>query len=239
MQVPQNALPLAVIAAFVLVGACGHTSSRETRQVSAVEAAEARTERALLTTTVLDAHRPQVAEVEARIALGTTGAAGLTPAEAAQLRAFADTYMQAGRGNLVFSVPNGSGNTGAAQSVAQEAQRLLFAEGIDYSRMTGGAYQAAGQQVAPVVVAFSRYEARAAECVPWSQIDPRRTASNLPQARFGCAQAGNLAAMLVDPGDLLGERRDGAADADTLQRGVDQARAGELPKASGTISGGN
>jgi pilus biogenesis lipoprotein CpaD len=105
--------------------------------------------------------------------------------------------------------------------------------------MSGGAYQAAGQQVAPVVVAFIRHEARAADCPGWGEIDPRRTASNMNSPRFGCAQAGNLAAMVVDPGDLTGDRRDAPAEAARAQRGIDQMREGTLPEASGTVAGGN
>ena len=223
-----------------LVAACAHGGGpRAERQPTPAQAAERRVEQATMSTTVLDAHQPTVTQVEARIALGTTGAPGLTPAEIGQLQTFAHDFVRTGRGNIVFSVPVGSGNAAASQQITAEAQRVLFAEGVDYARMSGGAYQAAGQPVAPVVVAFIRYEARAADCPGWGELDPRRTASNMNSPRFGCAQAGNLAAMVVDPGDLTGDRRDAPGEAARGQRGVDQMREGTLPEASGTVAGGN
>lgn len=234
---------LRAVAACVLVSlvaGCAHGGApRAERQPTPAEAAERRVEQATMSTTVLDAHQPTVTQVEARIALGTTGAPGLTPAEVAQLQTFARDFVRTGRGNIVFSVPVGSGNAAASQQITAEAQRVLFAEGVDYARMAGGAYQAAGQPVAPVVVAFIRYEARAADCPGWGELDPRRTASNMNSPRFGCAQAGNLAAMVVDPGDLTGDRRETPGDAVRAQRGVDQMREGTLPEASGTVAGGN
>jgi pilus assembly protein CpaD len=232
------ALGAVLVTGLVLAG-CASTGSRHGHGApqSSADAAAARVERAMTTTTVLDAHRPTVTQVEARLALGTTGAGGLTPAEAEQLRSFGRDFVRLGRGNIVFSVPSGSANAGAAQQIVAEAQRVLFAEGVDYARMGGGAYQATGQQVAPVMVAFLRFEARAADCPPWTEIDPRKTASNLNQPRFGCAQAANLAAMIVDPGDLTGDRRDVPGDNTTQLRGIQQMRENALPSASGSVGG--
>lgn len=235
---PALLLPVVLLASAGLT-ACAHGGSQSRPQQTSAQAAADRVERAMLTTTVLDAHQPTVTQVEQRLALGTTGAGGLTPAEVEQLRLFGRDFVRVGRGTVVFSVPNGSGNAGAAQQVVAEAQRVLFAEGVDYARMGGGAYQAVGQQVAPVHVAFLRYEARAADCPAWTELDPRRTASNLNQPRFGCAQAGNLAALVVDPGDLNGDRRDVPGDATAALRGVQQMRDGSLPSASGAVAGGN
>lgn len=224
----QKAIPLTMISLALAAGSCASSSPSPAQQ---------RVERAETTTTVLDAHRPTVTQVEARLMVGTPGAPGLTPAEIEQVRAFANDYLRLGRGNVVLSVPNGSANQGAAFQVAQDVQRLMFAIGVDFSRMSGGAYQATGQGHAPVVLSFARYEARAAECTPWSEMDPRKTASNLASERFGCAQNANLAAMVVDPGDLAGDRREEPRDAQRMQVGIEAHRQGSLEKSSGSVGG--
>jgi pilus assembly protein CpaD len=75
-------------------------------------------------------------------------------------------------------------------------------------------------------------------CQPWSEFDARKTASNLSPDRFGCAQNANLAAMVSDPGDLLGDRTDTTRDAARIQFGIEKQRKGEVPAVSGTVAGG-
>jgi pilus assembly protein CpaD len=189
--------------------------------------------------TVLEAYTPTAVPVEARLVLAAAnGAQGLTGQEYAQLTTFANDFVQLGRGTLVISVPANAGNSGSAALIAQEAQRALYAGGVDYAKITGGTYQAQGRANAPVMLSFARFEAQKIECQPWSEVDPRKTASNLSPDRFGCAQNANLAAMVADPGDLLGDRRDGPRDAGRIQVGVDKQRKGEVTAVSGAVAGG-
>lgn len=192
-----------------------------------------------LNRTVLEAHTPTAVPVEARLVLAAgEGAQGLTGQEYSQLTSFANDFVQLGRGTLVISVPANAGNSGTAALIAQDAQRALYAGGVDYAKISGGTYQAQGRTNAPVMLSFARYEAVKVSCQPWSEIDPRKTASNLSPDRFGCAQNANLAAMVADPGDLLADRKDGPRDAGRIQVGVDKQRKGEVPVVSGTVAGG-
>lgn len=189
--------------------------------------------------TVLEAHTPTAIPVEARLVLAATeGAQGLTGQEYAQLTTFGSDFVQLGRGTLVISVPANAGNSATAALVAQDAQRALYAAGVDYAKISGGTYQAQGRPNAPVMLSFARYEAVKVVCQPWSEIDPRKTANNLSPDRFGCAQNANLAAMVADPGDLLADRRDGPRDAGRIQVGVDKQRKGEVATVSGSVAGG-
>jgi pilus assembly protein CpaD len=135
-------------------------------------------------------------------------------------------------------VPANAGNSASAALVAQDAQRALYAGGVDYAKITGGTYQADGRPNAPVMLSFARFEAVKVTCQPWSEFDPRKTASNLSPDRFGCAQNANLAAMVADPGDLLGDRTDTTRDAARIQVGIDKHRKGDIPVVSGTVAGG-
>lgn len=189
--------------------------------------------------TVLEAYTPTAVPVEARLVLAAgEGAQGLTGQEYSQLTTFANDFVQLGRGTLVISVPANSGNSATAALIAQDAQRALYAGGVDFAKISGGTYQAQGRTSAPVMLSFARYEAVKIACQPWSEIDPRKTANNLPPTRFGCAQNANLAAMVADPGDLLADRRDGPRDAGRIQVGVEKQRSGSVTAVSGSVKGG-
>jgi pilus assembly protein CpaD len=221
-----------VTLAILLTGCGGARAPREAPPVDPVREAH-------LHRTVLEAHTPTAIPVEARLVLAANqGAQGLTGQEYSQLTAFADDFIRLGRGTLVISVPANAGNSASAALVAQDAQRALYAGGVDYAKITGGTYQADGRPNAPIMLSFARFEAQKVTCQPWSEIDPRKTATNLSPDRFGCAQNANLAAMVSDPGDLLGDRTDQSRDAARIQVGIDKHRKGDLPAVSGTVAGG-
>lgn len=218
--------------AMVLSGCGGARSARQEPPPNPVREAH-------LNRTVLEAHVPTAVPVEARLVLpAAQGTQGLTAQEYAQLTTFANDFVKLGRGTLVISVPSNAGNSQNAAQIAQDAQRALYAGGVDYAKITGGTYQADGQPNAPVMLSFARFEAQRVVCQPWSEFDARKTASNLSPDRFGCAQNANLAAMVSDPGDLLGDRTDTTRDAARIQVGVDKHRKGEVTTVSGSVAGG-
>jgi pilus assembly protein CpaD len=88
------------------------------------------------------------------------------------------------------------------------------------------------------LISFGRYETKPIVCAPWTSFDPRKTAENIPADRFGCAQNANLAAMVADPGDFLGDRKDGPRDAARIQNGIDKHRKGGVPAVSGAVAVG-
>jgi type IV pilus biogenesis protein CpaD/CtpE len=44
--------------------------------------------------------------------------------------------------------------------------------------------------------------------------------------------------MIADPGDFLGDRREGPRDAARIQNGIDLHRKGGVPAVSGAVAGG-
>jgi pilus assembly protein CpaD len=225
---------LMIATTLMLIGCGGgYASTQAPPPVNQVQQAH-------LQRTVLDAHAPTAIPVEARLVLpAADGVQGLTGQEYAQLTSFASDFVRLGRGNLVISVPANAGNSDRAARIAQDAQRALYAGGVDYTKISGGSYQAQGQLNAPVMLSFARFEAQRVICQPWTEVDVRKTANNLPPERFGCAQNANLAAMVADPGDLLGDRGDPLSrDAGRIQVGVEKQRKGEIPVVSASVTGG-
>jgi len=232
-QPSKAALTAVALTALMILGGCGGASAaKEEPPVDRVEQAH-------LTRTMLDAFVPEAIPVEARIAISApSGAIGITVQEAAELKSFAQEYVRLGRGNVVVSVPTNASNSQSAAQVAQDVQRALFLGGVDFSKISAGPYQAQGQANAPILISFGRYEAKPIVCAPWTSFDPRKTAENIPPDRFGCAQNANLAAMVADPGDFLGDRKDGTRDAARIQNGTDKHRKGGVPAVSGAVAVG-
>lgn len=229
----KAALTAVALSALMILGGCGGASAaKEEPSVDMVEQAH-------LTRTMLDAFVPEAIPVEARIAISApSGAIGITAQEATELKSFAQEYVRLGRGNVIVSVPTNASNSQSAAQVAQDVQRALFLGGVDFSKISAGPYQAQGQANAPILISFGRYETKPIVCAPWTSFDPRKTAENIPPDRFGCAQNANLAAMVADPGDFLGDRKDGPRDAARIQTGIDKHRKGGVPAVSGAVAVG-
>lgn len=228
MNKAQKAANFITLTAILIIAGCatGGDESRDKRSES-MQIQDTRT--------VLDVVRPEVRQVEARLLV--SGANGnLTNAELASIRDFVAEYQRLGRGNVVVTYPQGTPQDGAVQALVRQLQRKIYDEGVDYTKMGFGPYQANANEVSPIVVSFDRYEVRPVECTPWSQIDPRKTANNLAYERFGCAQNANLAAMIVDPGDLIGDRKEEPTDSQRPQVGIEALRKGELKQVSGSVS---
>jgi len=131
------------------------------------------------------------------------------------LTALAAEHRAAGHGPIIIALPIGGGNDEAAVIVGAEARDVLYAQGLAYRMIQGTAYAAQGQADAPLVVMIDRYVAEGPEChQAWD--DYTTTWNGRHTLNFGCATQANLAAMITDPGDLLGVRS--ADPGDTARR---------------------
>ncbi len=155
---------------------------------------------------------------------------------------FAAAYEEEGHGAIIISRPSNGSNDSSAMRAASDARAVLLAEGIDAGRITEGPYDASGARYAPLVITYRTYEAVVPDCPDLSQIDFTKTASNSVLPSFGCATAVNLAAMIADPSDLVGEQR--MDPSDITRRGVvlskyrngDATNSTRAKEASGAIS---
>lgn len=148
---------------------------------------------------------------------------GLTWAQIDLIQSVADEYKARGHGPLVISYPQNAGNADAAIGAIAEARTRLYAAGLDWRQISGGAYEAGGQTSAPVIFSFTRYQAVAPDCPEgWTDL---RNGRSMP--RFGCTTAANFAAMVSDPRDLISPRTLEAPDAARRQTVLDGYRRGE------------
>lgn len=151
---------------------------------------------------------------------------GLTWAQQDMLSAIATEYKVRGHGPLVISYPQGGTNEDAAIGAIAEARTFLYAQGLDWRQIAGGAYDARQQGNAAVIFSFTRYRAVAPDCDQgWENM--QASFDNQPPERFGCALATNLAAMISDPRDLIAPRTMDAPDTGRRQTVQGLYRAGQ------------
>lgn len=136
------------------------------------------------------------------------GSQGLTPSQRAEVVDFTSRYRAGDSGNsrLVVSVPSGSANEVAAITAAEDVREILFDGGFSESAVSVEAYHDEGGSHPPVRIAYMRYVAKGPDCgQDWSE-NLARNSRNIGHPNFGCANQHNLAAMIVNPADLLGPR---------------------------------
>jgi pilus assembly protein CpaD len=151
---------------------------------------------------------------------------GLTWAQEAQLAAIADEYKVRGHGPLVISYPHGAANEQAAMRAVANARTYLYDAGINWRQISGGTYLADGNENGALVFSFVRYEAVGPDCdMEWHNLALELDNEHHP--RFGCALASNLAAMIVDPRDLIMARDADPVDAGRRQEVIERYRRGE------------
>ena len=155
----------------------------------------------------------------------------LSVADKAAIEAFASAYRSRGHGPLTLSAPSGSPNERAAISLLAEMRAELKKAGVDGAKVGYAPYRASSANTqAPIIMSYKRYVATASPCGNWTKdygYNPKNTVS----PNFGCATQNNLAAIVADPGDLLGVTAMDPADA--ARRGIilDKYRTGEVTAA--------
>jgi len=126
--------------------------------------------------------------------------------EVMKVRSFLDKYADVGHGPLVISMPKSAQNPQLAVGAVAEIREFAWEAGISYERILGAAYVAEGRAETPVVMAFKTYKAVAPDCPSLAEIDMANAVSNSVMPTHGCAVRTNMAAMIAEPADLLGER---------------------------------
>lgn len=142
------------------------------------------------------------------------------------LTVLAAEYRDAGHGPIIIALPVGGGNDEAAVINGAEVRDVLYAQGLPYRMIQGTAYAAQGRVDAPLVIMVDRYVAEAPAChEAWDNFADTWRGRNT--RNFGCATQANLAAVVTDPGDLLGLRPQDPADAQRRVDVIDGYRSGE------------
>ncbi|MEM7492506.1 MAG: CpaD family pilus assembly lipoprotein [Pseudomonadota bacterium] len=126
--------------------------------------------------------------------------------QVARIESFLAKYNSVGQGPLIMSMPKNFANPQLAVKATAEARDLAWNSGVEYDQITGSAYDAGGSPDAPLILAFQSFEAIAPDCPQLSEIDFADARSNNDLPTLGCAIRTNMAAMIAEPSDILGDR---------------------------------
>jgi pilus assembly protein CpaD len=156
----------------------------------------------------------------------------LTPAQQADVLAFAHTWRRQSTGGVLIDIPSGTPNARAAHEAAQEVRAILAAAGVAPSVIATRPYRpVTPMKFATLRLSYPRMIAEAGPCGMFPKdlgpnlqgIDP----SNHSYWNFGCAQQHNLAVLAENPADLVQPRGESPAYAARRSIMLDKYRKGE------------
>lgn len=145
----------------------------------------------------------------------------------ARIRNFVGVYAQKGHGPLVLSLPVASSNPQLAITATAEARAIAWERGVEYDEISGTTHGAGSAVSQPLILAFQVYDAVPPECASKASLDFSDVSSNNNLPTLGCSVRTNLAAMIADPADLLGNRALEQADLDRRDVIFEKFRLGE------------
>jgi len=118
-----------------------------------------------------------------------------------------------------------------------EVQELISNGGVKSADIAMGNYSGGQDPTTPIVVAYKAYEAYVPGCSTVNQHDWSNITTNTSLPSFGCAVNENIAMMLADPADALGQRRLDPADAQRQGVLLEKYRAGADTSSARTADG--
>jgi pilus assembly protein CpaD len=157
---------------------------------------------------------------------------GLTPAQRADVLAFAHVWKREATGGVLIDVPSGTANERAAAESVHEIQSILAAAGVPATGMMVRPYQPSDpRKLATVRLSYPRIAAEAGPCGLWpNDLGLSEWAvqkENGPYWNLGCASQRNLAAMVDNPADLVQPRGETSAYGARRTVVLDHFRKGE------------
>jgi pilus assembly protein CpaD len=157
---------------------------------------------------------------------------GLSPAQRADVAAFAHSWHRESTGGVVIDVPAGTPNARAAHDAVHEVRSILTHSGVPGSAVQVRRYQPVDPRImANLRLNYPRMAASAGPCGVWpDDIGPsanRNYNENNPYYNFGCANQRNLAAMVENPQDLVQPRGETPVYAGRRSTVLDKYRKGE------------
>jgi pilus assembly protein CpaD len=134
----------------------------------------------------------------------------LTPAQSAEVLAFAQSWRDEATGGVIIDVPVGTANERSSAAAMLEIRSILAASGVPPESMVVRSYGVTPRTLATVRITYPRMTAQAGPCGLWPEdMGPsmnRDYTENQPPWNYGCATQRNLAAMVADPADLVQPR---------------------------------
>jgi pilus assembly protein CpaD len=159
---------------------------------------------------------------------------GLTPAQRADVLAFAHAWQREASGGILIDLPTDTGNARAADASLAEIKAIFAAAGVPPHGVNVRPYRPADPRtLATIRLNYPRMVAEAGPCGIWAEdlgpsTDPVYR-ENRPHWNHGCAHQRNLAAMIDNPADLVQPRGDAPAYRARRTIMLDKYRKGENP----------
>jgi pilus assembly protein CpaD len=182
----------------------------------------------------------QAQEVTAELKIDTVVAGEkLGSLEREAVKYFASAYQGEGHGAVIISRPSNGPDDISAMRASSDARAVMLAEGVGQNYIAEGTYDGTGARSAPLIISYRTYNAVVPGCPDLSMLDLTDTGSNSPMPSLGCAVAVNLAAMIANPSDLVGDQPMDPADIGRRSIVMSKYRSGEKTSAerNGDASG--
>ena len=159
---------------------------------------------------------------------------GLTPAQRADVVAFAHRWRREATGRMMIEVPVATGNEIAAAAALREIRSVLSATGVPPGAVVARRYRPADpMRLATIRILYPNMVAEAGPCGLWPHdIGPSVDGADFQNREywnFGCANQRNLAAMVDNPADLVQPRGDAPLFAARRSTMLEKYRKGEDP----------
>lgn len=156
----------------------------------------------------------------------------LTPAQRADVAAFAYDWKREASGGIRIDVPTGTENAHASHEALGEVRSILAASGVPAGVVSSRPYRPADPRImANLRLNYPKMVAAAGPCGVWpDDLGPtldRRYNENGEYWNFGCANQHNLAAMVENPADLVEPRGETSIYAARRSTTLDRFRQGQ------------
>jgi len=157
---------------------------------------------------------------------------GLSPAQQADVLAFAHSWRRESTGGMLIDIPWGTPNEHAAVDAVAEVRSILAAAGVSPDAVATRPYRPTTPiKFATLRLSYPKMIAEAGPCGLWPKdLGPSRDgndSSNHSYWNFGCSQQRNLAAMVDNPADLVQPRGETPSYAARRAVVLDKYRKGE------------
>lgn len=161
---------------------------------------------------------------------------GLSPAQRADVLAFAQLWRREATSGIIIDVPQGKATAAASADSMREIHSIFAASGVPRNAVFVRDYQPVDTALTSIKINYSKMTATAGPCSQGaSDLGPAQDASyneNRPFWNLGCSSQRNLAAMVDNPADLVQPRGEGPAYNGRRTVVTDKYRKGDNP--SGT-----
>lgn len=161
---------------------------------------------------------------------------GLTPAQRADVLAFAQWWKREANSGIVVQVPHGGPTDRAAADSMREIHSIFAASGVPGKAVYVRQYRPEAASLASIKIEYSKMVAEAGPCGQWPEdLGPSMEKGynqNRPFWNFGCSSQRNLASMVDNPADLVQPRGEQPAYAARRSVALDKYRKGENPSGS-------